>query len=175
VTAKRVRRGGTYYRICGPDWTDPADTSYAKRTGGRWNPPGEFGALYLSGSLQGARANARRFIVRQYGATALLEDLNPEYLPDAQAFSVSSTMFIDAITPGGRRALRLTELDGVDADQVAYQAVARQAYADGERGIASASALGDHAFEELAIFDSFAPKIARAARRTSFAAWYPST
>jgi len=174
VTAKRVRRGGTYYRVCGPDWADPADTSYAKRAGGRWNPPGEFGALYLNGSLECARMNARSFIARQFGATALFEDINPEYLPDVQLFAIEYATFIDAVARAGRRALRLPEHGGAAADYAACQAVARQAYADTERGVASATALGDHAFEELAIFDSCASAIARATKRRNFATWYPS-
>ena len=35
--------GGTYYRVCDPTWIDPLDTNYAKRDGGRWNSPNEFG------------------------------------------------------------------------------------------------------------------------------------
>ena len=30
-----LTRGGSYYRVCGPDWDDPSDTAFSKVRGGR--------------------------------------------------------------------------------------------------------------------------------------------
>ncbi|MGH2997143.1 MAG: hypothetical protein ACRDM9_12585, partial [Gaiellaceae bacterium] len=52
---RTIRRGGPYNRLAEPSWSDPLDTSYSRRRGGRWNPPGSFGALYLNRDLRIAR------------------------------------------------------------------------------------------------------------------------
>ena len=56
---RSVSRGGPYDRVAAPEWIDPADTAYSKQRGGRWNPVGELGALYLNATIQVAAANAR--------------------------------------------------------------------------------------------------------------------
>jgi hypothetical protein len=168
---KRVRRGGAYYRICGPDWEHADDTSYAKGAGGRWNPRGEFGALYLNAGIEAAFANARRFIESRFGATATPEDVEPAFLPQLQEFSVASARFVDAVSLEGRTLLGLSDY-APGAGHEACLAVARSAYADGERGIASLSAVApDH--EELAIFDTFATALAKIhGSRKQFTEWY---
>jgi RES domain-containing protein len=53
-TAHRWRSGDSapssiFYRQCAPEHTDLATTlAYNHRHGGRFNPPGEFGAIYVS-------------------------------------------------------------------------------------------------------------------------------
>ncbi|MBV8709252.1 MAG: RES domain-containing protein, partial [Acidobacteriaceae bacterium] len=73
-----VHRSGFYYRVVAPNWVNPADTSYSKRQGGRWNPPGEFGALYLNADVHVAAANAR---AQHAGRALKLFDLLPEARP----------------------------------------------------------------------------------------------
>ena len=51
-----------WWRIAQPDWSDPLDTSFAQRHGGRWNPPASFATLYLNEDQTTARANMQLFV-----------------------------------------------------------------------------------------------------------------
>jgi hypothetical protein len=167
---RHVVRAGTYYRVCGPDWKDPADTEYSKRFGGRWNAAGTFGVLYLNRSLSGARAYARHFIASQFGPSIFPEDISPAHLPEAVAFEIDETKFVDAVSDVGRTALRLEvryeQGEGYDDCQRA----GRDAYAAGENGIATKSAVIEKS-EELGIFDRVANRIVRLGRRQQFLDW----
>lgn len=171
ITFPRATRGGTYYRVCGPDWKDPSDTAYARVSGGRWNPPGSFGVLYLNASLEGARANARRFIYDQFGPDVLPEDIQPAYLPDAAAFAVDITAFVDAVTRRSRANLRLAAAYAPRAGYHECRRVGTAAYAAAEDGIATASAVVRQS-EELAIFDRSVERVAHAGRRRRFRDWW---
>lgn len=168
----RITRGGTYYRVCDPSWTDPADTSYAKRKGGRWNPPGEFGALYLSESIVVAAANARRSLQLEFGDAVTFADLRPERRPDVQAFTVKNHRFVDAVSAKGIAALGLPATYPESCGHRLCQSIARTLYRANEAGIAVRSAAADG--EELAIFDSH-QALARRSRkgRRSFHEWFP--
>lgn len=168
-----VRRGGRYYRVCGPDWDDPRDTRYSKMSGGRWNAAGSFGVLYLNQNLEGARANARRFISRQFGSSVLPEDIAPAYLPDAALFTTDATEFVDAVTDGGRAALHLATAYAPRAGYDACRRVGTAAYAAGEDGIAAASAVEQQS-EELAIFDRAVDRLVHPRSRQRFLDWWTS-
>jgi RES domain-containing protein len=72
-------RDGRYYRVVDPSYVDPFDTSYAKAAGRRWNPRGEFGALYLCATIAVAAANARfQFVGRAIKLFDLLPAAQPE-------------------------------------------------------------------------------------------------
>lgn len=168
----RVRRGGTFYRVCGPDWEDPSDTEYSRTNGGRWNPPGEFGALYLNADAGAAHANARRFIAQQFGAAIQPEDISAAYLPTLQAFDVTQALFLDALSERGRTALGLDPHYPEGSGYDICRAVGRVAYKGGERGIVVICAVADDD-EELAVFDSFVGKIVKiAGHRRRFRDWY---
>ena len=49
MTPLLVPRGGVYVRVADPDWDDPLSGEFAKARGGRWNAPGAFPVVYLSG------------------------------------------------------------------------------------------------------------------------------
>ena len=156
--ALHVVRGGVYYRVCDPAWKNPADTTYAKRFGGRWNVRGEFGALYLNATIAVAAANARRALRMQFGDAVTFADIRPERRPDLQTFVVSGTAFIDAVSD-----------DGI----AACQRVARACYAAGEAGIAARSAV-QRSGEELAVFDSHIGIVRLAPKgRATFGQWFP--
>jgi RES domain len=121
-------------------------------SGGRWNAGGSFGILYLNRNLEGARANARRFIAQQFGPDVLPEDIEPAYRPDAAAFAIDTTEFVDAVTGAGRRALRLAGTYAEKARYVRCRRVGSAAYEADEDGIATTSAVLEQS-EELAIFD----------------------
>lgn len=173
MNRKRVRRSGIYYRVCGTMWKDAADTSYSKCVGGRWNPRGFFGALYLSASLEGARANARQFVTKRLGPGITIEDVNDAFLPDVVEFSIAATAFVDAITEQGRRRLGLPTNDRAGENHSACRRIAREAYDDGERGIAARSALDGPVLEELAVFDAHLAATATMGSRRRFPEWYP--
>ncbi len=165
-------RGGTYYRVCNRSWLNPADTSYAKRSGGRWNPPGEFGALYLNQTVVVAAANARRSLQQEFGDTITFADLRPERRPDLQSFIVTNHLFFDVVTEDGIAAAGLPSEYPHGCERSICQDVARTLYAAGEAGIAARSVVGSG--EELAIFDSHT-SLSRRKRngRRGFEAWYP--
>ena len=168
-----VSRGGTYYRVCKPDWDDCADTSHAKANGARWNPRGAFGALYLCATIEVAAANARS----QHSGRAIgLFSLRPERRPQLQRFDVTSARFVDVVTPPGVAAAGLPPEFPHGVGWSRCQPIAAAAHKAGERGIACRSAaecepqrwLG----EELAVFDS-APQPKPVGKRRAFRDWYP--
>lgn len=166
-----ARRGGEYYRIVAPEWMEPLDAAYSKAFGGRWNPPGEFGALYLNANVQVGAANAR---AQHAGRALKLFDLVPSARPELVTVDVPPLDVIDAASPAGIAALGFGEGFPFGVSWPQYQAIARKAKAAGITGVASRSnaeatptrTVG----EELAIFERVA--IVQRDRRP-FAAWYP--
>ena len=173
MTPAHLRRGGTYYRVCDPSWKNPAETSFSRRFGGRWNPAGAFGALYLNADVAVAAANARRSLASVFGDAVAFADLRPERRPDLVLFTVAPTTFVDAVTPDGIAALGLPPAYPHDCGHDVCRPIAEALYDADESGVAARSAaLPDG--EELAIFDSHLD-LARRKRggRKAFAAWYP--
>ena len=106
---RRIIRGGAIIASAIPSWIDPSDTDFSKRKGGRWNPSGEFGALYLNRSLDAALANAHRHIESLFGDAATLYDFLPEALPDLQHYDITKRAFVDIVTPKGIASVKLSE------------------------------------------------------------------
>ena len=166
-----VVRGGTYLRVCDPTWKNPADTSFSKRVGGRWNPPGEFGALYLCADVLVAAANARRSVAREFGDAVTFADLRADRRPQVQAFSVMETAFVDAVSDRGIAALALPKSFPDTAHRICRR-IARVLFQRGEPGIASRSAVAQG--EELAVFDGHLRLARRKPNaRQPFEEWYP--
>jgi RES domain-containing protein len=170
---KHVERGGEFYRVCKPDWTECGDTSYTRITGGRWNAPGEHAVLYLNRTVRMAALQAHDNF---RGEAHSLFDLRPERRPDLQAFAAPRAEYVDVVTDDGIAALGLppTYPDGVGWEPC--QAIAREAFAGGERGIACRTACeggGDPEHEELALFEREGPPAVPGARR-AFAEWFPT-
>jgi RES domain-containing protein len=170
---KHIRRDGVYYRVCKPDWADCSDTSYAKRFGARWNPPEEFGTLYLCATIEVAAAVARS---QHAGRAIPLFSLQPTRRPELQSFRVAGDDFVDIVTQGGIAAAGLPSRYPFQVEHTTCWPVARYAHAQKERGIACRSAaesgpdfwLG----EELAVFDN-GPLPKQKGRRRLFSEWYP--
>lgn len=168
-----VRRGGRYYRLCKPEWIDCGDTSFSKTRGGRWNPPGTFGALYLNATIEVAAANAREWHLNR---AIKLFDLRPDRRPQLESFRIPEQQLSDAVSGAGVALLKLPKSYplGVGWDQC--QPIGKRAYDAGLPGVGCRSAaearrdswLG----EELALFDS-APRPRRVGRRRAFSEWYP--
>lgn len=168
-----IRRGGTYYRVFKPGWTNPLDPSFSKRQGGRWTPRGEFGALYLNATVRVAAANAR---FKHAGRAIGLFDLRPERRPWLMDVEVPSQNVADVVTPAGIAAAGLPKDYPIGVDHPTCWPIARAAYADKNKaGIASRSnaecTSGSCPGEELAWFDRSKP-VTELVRR-DFGAWYP--
>jgi RES domain-containing protein len=173
---QHVRRGGEYYRVCDPSWTDPSDTTFSKQNGGRWNPPDAgaragFGALYLNATLDVARANAERHVRSLFGTAATIDDLDPAVLPDLQHYDVTEEEFLDAVTPAGIAALGLTATYPVDIPHPPCQGIAAASYAAGDHGVAALSAVAPDE-EELVIFDRSVSMLAVKRTRQTFEDWF---
>ena len=170
---RHVPRGGTYYRVCKPDWTECGDTSFSQVRGGRWNASGQHRVLYLNRTVRMAALQA---VENFRGEAHSLFDLRPERRPHLQAFDVPRAEYVDAVTDAGLQELGLpaTYPDGVGWD--VCQPLGRAAYDTGERGIACRTAChggGDPDHEELALFDRDGHPAATGERRT-FDRWFPS-
>ena len=167
-----VSRGGLYYRVVAPNWINPADTSYSKRQGGRWNSPGEFGVLYLNAEVHVAAANAR---AQHAGRAIKLFDLLPKARPELVTFDVPQAEVLDACTQPGIAALGFMDSFPYQVTWLACQTVAREAHAAGLSGIAARShaeiTATAYVGEELALFEESSPGPPIA--RRSFQEWYP--
>ncbi|MDQ2773375.1 MAG: RES domain-containing protein [Acidobacteriota bacterium] len=168
-----TRRSGPYYRVAAPEWIDPADTSYSKQRGGRWNPAGEFGALYLNATTQVAAANVR---AQHSGRAIKLFDLLPEARPELVTFDVPAADVVDACTPGGIAELGFAENFPYGVPWSPCQAIARKAHAAALAGVAARSNAESTATafvgEELALFEEVVVGAAPRVRRR-FYEWYP--
>lgn len=168
-----VSRSGSYYRVCKPEWVACSDTSYAKRFGGRWNPPEEFGALYLCATIEVAAAVAR---TQHVGRAIPLFSLRPSRRPQLQRYSIQENTFVDVVTKAGVVAAGLPANYPYAVEREQCWPVARRAHQAGDRGIAcrSAAECGPEVWlgEELAVFDN-GPMPRQVNKRLPFAQWYP--
>jgi RES domain-containing protein len=153
LTFATVERGGEYLRVADPEWGNPLDPSFARASGGRWNPPGSFPVLYLSADVATAQANVdRKFADLPYGPT----DLLPTRRPILVGAVVPLGNYVDVVTDDGcvRSALPASyPLDerGRAVPHERCQAVGVEARRQGLPGIACRSAARPHG-EELALF-----------------------
>ena len=152
-------RGGAYYRVCDPSLTDCADTTYSKRYGGRWNPAGTFGALYLTASLSAAVAHARRALRLQFGEAITFDDLQETARPHLVHFFIEEHEFVDGGSNDGRTAMGPSQALGL----IAWQ--------KHEAGIAARSAVLETE-DELALFDTHL-HLQQMGAHEPFETWYP--
>jgi hypothetical protein len=152
---KQVRRGGEYFRVADPSWTNPLDGSYSAERGGRWNPPGSFPVVYLNATVEVARANvARRF----RGMPFAPEDLDSVEAPVLVTAALPDALYVDAVTTEGLVELGLPSTYPVDEDggvvpHERCRPIGLRAWDSGERGIASRTAADPEiGGEELAWF-----------------------
>jgi hypothetical protein len=97
-----IDRGGKYYRVADPAWSDPLDGSYSMRFGARWNAQGSFPVTYLNADLPTARANARRLLTEGLqGQPFGVEDIDPSELPALVLTDVPDDRYLDVVTGAG--------------------------------------------------------------------------
>lgn len=168
--------GHRWLRICGADWEDPLDDTFAQARGGRWNPPGSWRTLYLNEDVVTARINIDRFIGRwPYEPEDLRADARPHLavvrLPRNQDVA-------DAHTPDGVDALGLPasypeDATGALVPHGTCQHIGEQVRAAGLRGVRCRSAQAPHgAGRELAWFPATSRSRARLVERLPFADWF---
>jgi len=175
VTLRLVTRGGRYVRVAEARWADdPFNSSYALERGGRWNPPGSFGVVYLNDGEGTARRNVERlFEGLPYGP----EDLDPNEAPVLVETDIPATDFVDALTDAGLTAAGLpaTYPDDEEGRRVPHavcQPIGQAAWDDNLPGVACRSAAPGTARddEELAWFDRGRPLAETA--RWAFEDWF---
>lgn len=173
---RAIRRGGAYNRLAETSWDDPFDTTYSSERGGRWNPPGSFGVLYLNRYLRMARLQVHHKLRGQpYG----VEDLDEDEQHDLVHVDVEERAWLDCITRAGLEAVGLParyprHANGRPVRHETCQPIGQVAYNGGRSGVACRSAasganLGD---EELAVFDRNAEAAVRMIGRQQFSEWF---
>ena len=173
---RTIRWGGSYNRLAEPVWADPFDTSFSMERGGRWNPPGTFGALYLNRSLRMARLQVQHKLRGQpYG----VEDLDESEQHDLVSVDVSERHWLDCVTVSGLEAVGLPPTyprhrNGRPVRHLDCQPIGRAAFDDGRSGIACRSAADGAvpADEELGVFDRGDGMGVRMTDRQPFADWF---
>lgn len=166
-----MARGGRYLRIADPEWSDPLSPSYSRQRGGRWNPPGSFGVVYLNATPALARAQLRHKLEPR-GIRP--EDLDPEQAPLLVHTDVPELSYVDAVTDRGLASLDLPatyplEADGKLIPHATCQPIGQAAFNAGEPGIACRSAAEPAGDEELAFFGR---SPLRALDKESFPDWF---
>ena len=154
---RRISCSGVAQRVVDPAWADPLDPVSAAHEGGRWNPPGSFGVLYLNLGEDVARANvARLFAGLPYGP----EDLDPDTAPMLVEVTLPEEDDVDAVTTDGLAQLGLPAsypLDavGVTVPRSTCQPIGQMLWEVGELGVVCLSAaFGAESGRELAWFAS---------------------
>ncbi len=162
---KTIERGGRYYRVCDPQWTDCCDATFAAHYGGRWNGPDTIPVLYLNADVGTAKANA----LRVYEGEAFgLFDLNPTARPHLQVLDVDRCSPVDAVTDAGLSDLGLPKTYPIGIGHGVCQAIGERMNAARLCGIAYRSAARAGG-EELALIDL---ALAVKRERRSFREWF---
>jgi hypothetical protein len=166
------RRGGRHFRVAEPSWSDPLSGEYSRARGGRWNPPGAFGVVYLNATVEVARAQVRK----RLGPLAIgPEDLDPDAAPILVETDVPTAPYVDAVTDAGLRSLGLPaeyplDRHGAEVGHETCRPLGVAAQAAGEPGIVARSAAEvPSPGEELAYFG---PARLRPRGRRRFAEWF---
>jgi hypothetical protein len=173
---RAIRRGGSYNRLAEPFWADPLDTSYSRQRGGRWNPPGSFGVLYLNRDLRIARLQVQHKLRgHPYG----VEDLDESEQHDLVSVEVVERDWLDCVTVPGLEVVGLPasyprHANGRPVRHVDCQPIGGAAFDDGRLGIACRSAATGTSptDEELAVFDRDTDPGVRMTDRQPFPDWF---
>lgn len=173
---ERLPERWTWWRIADLAWHNPLDPTFAKRRGGRWNPPGSFATLYLNEDKITARMNLRTFIAQwPYEPEDLRADTGPilvgATLPRRQ-------QVCDAHSREGVQSVGLPKTYPLDAsgELVSHQRCQRigeKVKQAGLRGVRARSAQSHTgAGRELAWFPVTTRSVAKPLQTLSFEAWY---
>jgi hypothetical protein len=173
---RTIRRRGSYSRLAEPSWGDPLDTNYLSERGGRWNPPGSFGVLYLNRDVRMARRQAQHKLSgHPYG----VEDLDEAEQHDLIDVEVAERDWLDCVTAAGLEAVGLPvtyprHRNGRPVRHANCQPIGQAAFDDGRPGIAGRSAAtgASPTDEELGVFDRGVDISVQMTGRLPFADWF---
>lgn len=96
--------GRLWLRVASPEWDQPLDPSFAKTTGGRWNPANSFPILYLNANVVTARLQIERMLE---GTASTPDDLADDAYVLVAARLPLNQSAADAVTDEGLNALNL--------------------------------------------------------------------
>jgi len=168
--------GHRWLRVADSQWPEPLDPTHSMRSGGRWNPPDSFPALYLNEDVVTARLNTRLFMS---GWPYEPEDLRD----DAGPILVTATLprnqrVADVHTPRGVRAAGLPSTYPQDASgrilgHAECQPIGARAKRAGLRGLRCRSAPTPAGTgRELAWFPATSRSRASELSRQAFVDWF---
>lgn len=173
---ERLPERHLWWRVARQNWKDPLDPDFARRRGGRWNPPGTFPVLYFNEDFETARLNLQGFVAAMpYVPEDLREDNGPVLvgvrLPARQTVC-------DAHTDEGLRAARLPktyprDADGKIIEHERCQTVGVYVRALDLNGVRARSArMRERMCRELAWFPTSQRHAARRVHTLPFHIWY---
>lgn len=127
---------GVAYRHSAPRF-DPLSSEGARLAGGRWNPAGLFGAVYLAFPHEACLAEFRRMALAQGGSANA-------YLPRVFYTIEVEGLAIEDLREESRMAELGLDLQAIlSPDRTGCQALAEAAYFGGREGILAPSATGE--------------------------------
>lgn len=144
-----------WLRVADPDWSDPLETTYAERHGGRWNPPGSFRTLYLNADPETARLQLDAML---RGSPIRIDDLDDDTYMLVAATLPRNQSCADAQSDAGLRSLDLSptypvDESGSEVPHSVCQTVGQGVHDRSLRGVACRSAAtSDGRGRELAWF-----------------------
>lgn len=162
----RIPEGRVWLRVAAPAWEDPFDPSFARNQGGRWNPPGSYPVLYLSGDIRTARAQVERMLA---GSPVHIDDLGDDAYVLVVATLPQRQTCADAVSVDGLRALGLPDTYPLDSTGALIghsvcQAIGKRVRTRGLRGVwCRSAATTDGRGRELAWFPATSRSTARKA------------
>lgn len=176
LVVEKLRDRWKWWRIAQSSWTNPLDPGFAKKAGGRWNPPNSFPVLYLNEDQVTARLNLRAFIADWPFEP---EELRSEYGPVLIGANLPRNQHVcDVHTPEGVKAVGLPktypyEKNGALVDKTKCRPIGRKIKSEDLRGVRTRSARSrDGAGRELAWFPATARSVAKRTQRLRFDEWY---
>ena len=168
--------GWTWWRIADAAWQNPLDPNFARRYGGRWNPPASYPTLYLNEDKVTSRLNLRAFIAKwPYEPEDLRADTGPVLIG---ATLPRHQEVCDLHTPQGLKAAGLPKTYPVEKNgrlvlHAKCQPVGEAVRNVGLKGVRVRSAQSpDGAGRELAWFPATKRSRATLQLRLTFDEWY---
>lgn len=107
----RLPNRHSWLRVADQTWDDPLDPTFAKRRGGRWNPPNSYATLYLNEDIDTARAQIHQMLA---GSPIRPDDLDRGYVLIAATLPARQEV-ADGTTDTGLSALGLPDTYPLDS------------------------------------------------------------
>jgi hypothetical protein len=131
-----------WLRVADAEWDDPLDATYAKRFGGRWNPPESFRTLYLNADPETARLRLEAML---RGSPIRVDDLDDDAYVLVAATLPRNQTCAEAQSDAGLKGLDLpstypTDGEGSEVPRSVCQTIGRAVHDRSLRGVSCRSA-----------------------------------